>query len=410
MALIVGERGEKREGCKIIKILIPFILLNFLFPTNAYAWGAITHSAICREAGGGELNIMGGVAPDMIALHAVTTGDASRDYAHNCFGDSAEPVFGDVLCGISSDSFAAGWRAHQLADSIVHAKGGYSVTKTLFRDLPGEYGAAINHGSAEFVVDAIVLDEFYGGSVFLYVPDRAKLIHNGAVAFYNSNLGSGRAISRANIIDCETARDLSFNWENCIQTNILLAAMLSKESWFNDVRADFADYRDPYARSLSLVNGCYSERIEPAPCSPTMVDWLVPPAFAYASETVSPDDSEKEYLLFLDIVSKRTREISGGPATPEATRRALQEVAGDSAVSGQQRAWAAAMAEMTNGENTTKEELEKNITGRLSRGRDGSAKGAAGGHRISLLPFLPCSAAVFVTLTAIYWFFKRKRR
>lgn len=398
------------DGRLVLSISISFFVFLFVLPSQALAWGSITHSAICKDAGGSELFIMGGVAPDMIALHAVTTGDGSYDYAHNCYGDTREPVFGNILASISSSDFAAGWRAHQLADSIVHGAGGYSTTKTLFKSLPGQYGNDINHGAVELVVDAIILEGYYGGNVSLYVPDQSELIHEGSIAFFNRGGRVAGAIPRANIIDCAVAGELSFHWENCLQTNIFLASMLSEEPWFSDVREECSDYRIPYDRSVALLNGVSALQEDNYGIVQAFVDTLVPPQIAKAAESTSVNETNSTYYSFLNEVSERAREIGGGKATKESTRQAIDELNNDASVPAEQRAWAETMAEMTSGRNKSRTELEASVTERLGKGRDGSAKGAKGGRKIRLLPYLPCSIAVFLVAVVTVRIIRSRRR
>lgn len=405
-----GEGWGEGAACAVLSFIVSLFSFLFILPPQATAWGSITHSAICRDAGGSEEYVMGGIAPDMIALRSVTTGDSSYDYAHNCYGGSREPVFGNILEGISSADFASGWRAHQLADSIVHGEGGYSTSKTVFRSLPGQYGNDINHGAVELIVDAIILQDYYRGSVALYIPEQSELIHNGAVAFYNSVVGKEGAIPRENIICCRAAQDMAFDWRNCLQTNIFLAAMMADEPWFAQTRDEFSDYRAPYDRSVNLLNGIAACQNENADGISALVDVFFPPHFARAAGSEAAPETTNTYYSFLNEVSTRAREIGGGKATKESTRQAISELSGDASVPADQRAWAETLDEMTNGRNRSAIELEKNISGRLARGRGGSAKGAERGRRISFLPYLPCSGLVFLIGSILVYLLRRKRR
>jgi hypothetical protein len=391
----------------LLVIVVLYVFLVLSAPANA--WGSITHSAICRDAGGSEEYVMGGIAPDMIALRSVTTGDSSYDYAHNCYGGSREPVFGNILAGISSSGFASGWRAHQLADSIVHGEGGYSTSKTVFRSLPGRYGIDINHGAVELIVDAIILQDYYRGNVSLYIPEQAELIHDGAVAFYNRAVGKDGAVPRGNIILCRAAQDMAFNWRNCLQTNIFLAAMLAEEPWFSQTRDEFSDYRAQYDRSVNLLNGIIARQDDNAGVLSALVDAVVPPRVARAAGPETAPETTNTYYSFLNEVSTRAREIGGGKATKESTRQAINELSGDASVPAEQRAWAEALDEMTNGRNRSRTELEKKVSGRLARGRDGSAKGAERGQRTSFLPYLPCSCLIFLIGAILVYLLRRKK-
>ncbi|MFH1737167.1 MAG: hypothetical protein ABH838_04680, partial [Actinomycetota bacterium] len=199
-------------------LVIVALLVILVIPTPAYGWGSLTHVAICRAAGGSEESAMGAHAPDMISLFSVTTRENKFDYAHITYGNENQSVFGDLMLEKSGAGFAAGWRIHQISDGVVHGPAGYSNTKTLFDGLPDKYGKSLNHGTLELVIDAIILQERFGGAAELWLPDRVRLIHETAVSFYNGRLPDGARIPRSSIISCGAAAKMGSAWESWLIT------------------------------------------------------------------------------------------------------------------------------------------------------------------------------------------------
>ncbi len=411
--VIARERRDRGKliGVKCLPVFIISILL--ILPHQALAWGSVTHAAICREAGGSEDFVLGGIAPDMIALHSVTTGDSSFDYTHNYFGEAREPVFGKIMAQVSGQDFSHGWVAHQLADSVVHGPDGYSNTKTVFENIPEKYKPTLSHGAVELIVDAIVLDELYHRSVDLWVPDNAELIHRSTVRFYNSYLSTDLKVPRAHIINCHTAADLAYRWDLCLNTNKYLAELMLEEPWFATVRRRFEDFRPLFARSVALVGSRASVTRPPRKAPASGWDrWaeLLPTAVARAAEgeeggEVGGTGEPAGYYRFLAQLGERAKRNGHGHMTKESVRQAAVELANSKETSEEEKVWSAAMAGLTDKRTTDLRQVSRLIR---EAGRRSSGNGAAGGLKDDVLPYLPCGAALGVVLAALVWMFKKR--
>ena len=393
-----------------ILLVLPVILM---LPHQAYAWGSVTHSAICRAAGGDDDFALGGVAPDMIALHSVTTGDPSYNYAHNYFGDGRDPVFGNLMTRVSDRAFSRGWAAHQLADSVVHGPDGYSNTKTVFDGIPGKYKTELNHGAVELIVDAIVLDEFYERDLSLSVPDQTELIHTTAVSFYNDRMPAGIRITRSNIITCHTAANLAYQWDLCLNTNQYLAELILEEKWFSSVRRQFEDFRPLFSKSVALVGNQTSAA---QPRSTRVISFwdrlaaLLPADVAEAAEPEVTADRNAtgepaEYYRLLLRISQRAQKIGAGRITKESVRQAVVELDRETSLSDQERVWAAALAGMTDKKSADFDKVGQRVR---EAGRRASNKGAASGRGQGALPYLPCAAALAAAVVAAAWLFRKR--
>ncbi len=405
----------------LLVFIIPMLFIILILPYQALAWGSVTHNAICRAAGGGDEFALGGVAPDMIALYSVTTGDASFDYTHNYYGAGREPVFGDLMVEVQDTSFSRGWAAHQLADSVVHGVDGYSNRKQVFRDIPEQYKTTLSHGAVELIVDAIVLDEVFGGQVELSVPERSELIHETTVRFYNEALPAGKRIPRSTIINCHTAANLAFRWDLCLNTNKYLASLLIDEPWFASVRREFADFRPLFSKSVSLVGGRLADATNPASpvavvipvgCNDSVWDGLaalLPVGIVLAADGSSQQGGEgtgepTDYYRYLNRLSIRASQIGQGRIDKESVRKAAAELAAENSLPDEERAWAIAAAGLTDKHTTDLRQVSQSIR---EAGRRSSGKGAAGGLMDDVLPYFPCATALAVLLGALAWLFKR---
>jgi hypothetical protein len=393
--------------------ILSIISITLVFPHQALAWGSITHSAICRAAGGGDEFALGGVAPDMIALHSVTTGDKSFDYAHNYFGGDKSPVFGNTMTRVSNFAFARGWAAHQVEDSVVHGPTGYSNTKPVFPGMPDKYKTSLNHGAVELVVDAIVLDEFYHRSLSLSVPDQSELIHAAAVRFYNDRLPDGARIPRGTILNCHTVANLSYEWDLCMNTSLYLAELMLDENWFPALRRNFNDYRPLFSQSVNLVAGRAAPVIKDNPCAPDFWDQLaalLPAGVAQAaSAEPTPNAADAgepaDYYRMLSRISHRATRIGGGRISKTSVRQAVVELERDRRLSDREQVWAAALAGLTDRNTTTFNQVKLRVA---ETGRRVSRQGAAGGKGRNVLPCIP-GAVLFVLAVAVGWRSWRKK-
>ena len=410
-----AESRERRAKStrKTEFFMTSFLLIVFLFSSPALAWGSITHSAICRAAGEGDDFALGGVAPDMIALHSVTTVDKSYDYAHNLYG--AVPVFGSVMAKQSGSGFAAGWRAHQTADAVVHGRDGYSNTKRLSRILPAGVSTDINHGLVELIVDTIVLSEFYGGHCSLEVPDHELLIHETAVEFFNSGHRGGPAIDRSAIITCHDAAALNQKWNMCLATNICLAELLAGQPWFEAARAEFDDYRPLFAESVNRVRGGYAAASgRPGSGSAEhFATFLFPAGVARAAESDAcpeagqdADPGAAEYYRFLGVLSEEAETAGGGSINGPAVEQALGRIGRDKGFSDEDRIWANTLSAMTGNEAMPDYGTETGAGGGLAASRTG----VKDGRTDAFISYLPCASAAATCAALLIWTIRIKKR
>lgn len=385
-----------------LRILVLILALPLLFPAPAKAWGSITHIAICREVSASPDFMAGGHSPDMIALNSVTTGSDAYDYAHNL--DAAGGSFGYVMSGRGGGAFARGWFAHQLADSVVHGKNGYSETKTVVKGLPQRYTVDLGHGTTELIVDAIVLKEVFNRSLSISLPDKARLIHETAIACYNNAAGR---IPRSNIISCQLAEGLAIEWGAWFNTNLYIADLMIDEPWFDQAEKDYQDYRPLFEYSADLVRdktGAAFGQTEPAGWLDLLVRVLVPAQPVRAAET-SSDDERTAYYSFVMKLSKRAREIGDGKITRESVACAIAETENTAGLSDKEKIWAKTIREMTVKDNRDLSAIEKKVT---VYGKElGPKPGAAGGRTGA--GFLPCLPFVLFSLMGmgLYWFCRK---
>lgn len=382
----------------------------------AYGWGSLTHVAICRAADGGEESAMGAHAPDMISLFSVTTRENKFDYAHINYGNENKSVFGDLMLEKSGAGFAAGWRIHQISDNVVHGPAGYSNTKTLFDGLPEKYGTSLNHGTLELVIDAIILQERFGGAAELWLPDRVRLIHETAVSFYNGRLPDGVRIPRSAIISCEDSAEMGGAWESWLITNIYLAELIGEEPWFPAAGQYLADFRPLFAESVALSKSRASS-VRPrqliALAAPGFfLDVILPATPAFATEEEQAGSTDKDgYYEFVALVSVKARELGQGQITKDSVKQALNQLENERGLSVEERLWAKTLKEMATGDKQSLSDLKKtveNYGSSLDAGRKAaSAEGAAGGRRSGFLPCLPGMILASIVVTGLVRFIRK---
>lgn len=404
MAPLLNGRTRRtgRRAFWLTSLLL--ILTSPLFmPTPAQAWGSITHIAICRKVSASPDFIAGGHSPDMIALNSVATGSGAYDYAHNLNAEGGS--FGYVMTGRGGGSYAQGWLAHQLADSVVHGANGYSETKTIIKGLPQRYTIDLGHGTTELIVDAIVLKEVFNRSLSIFVPDKIRLIHETAVACYNN---AGGRIPRGNIISCQLAEGLAIEWGAWLNTNLYIADLMIDEPWFMQAEKDYQDFRPLFEYSIDLIRdktAATSKQTEPAGWLDLLVGVLVPAQQVRAAET-SPDDERTAYYSFVMKLSKRAREIGGGEITKESVKQAIAETENTAGFSDEEKVWARTIREMTVKDNRDLSAIEKKVT---VYGKElGPKQGAVGGRTGA--GFLPCLSLILLfslMATGLYWFARR---
>lgn len=373
--------------------VIPTILV---FPAPVYAWGSITHVAICRQVSSSAEFQAGGHSPDMIALNNVTTGSDAYDYAHNL--GSRNSAFGVLMDSRGGGDFGRGWLAHQLADSVVHGQSGYSVTKTVLKGLPDRYRADIGHGATELIIDAIVLGDEFDGQMNFYVPDKARLIHETSVDCFNK--GGGR-IPRRDILDCRLVESLTAKWESWLITNLYLVELMRDEPWFAGVKKEYLDYRPLFDKSIALAGG---ESACVAPVSsarrPNILDKLVsvllPASGALAAEEKSGD--KNTYAGFVMKLAERARAIGRGQITKESVRQAIMEMDKAKGLTDQERVWAKAAQEMAVRHNRDFKTIERNVA---AYGKESAPKQGASGGRTGA-EFLPCLPSALLFALIVY--------
>jgi hypothetical protein len=385
-------------------IVLVVLLVLLVIPAPAYAWGSITHVAICRQARSSADFQAGGHYPDIISLNSVTTGSDAYDYAHNLDGPAG--AFGKLMAARGAGDFGDGWLAHQLADSVVHGPGGYSVTKTAFSGLPDRYLTDLGHGATELIIDAIVLGDEFGGQLDFTVPDKARLIHETSVDCYNAAAGR---ISRRDILDCSLTQNLATKWEGWLITNLYLAELMRDEPWFAKVKKEYSDYRPLYARSVALAGGSLA-------CPPTsssqgeqnllsgIVSIMFPTGIAMAAESESGEPSS--YYGFVLKLSDRARNIGRGKITKESVRLALAEMEKEQGLTEQEKVWAKAAQEMTLNHNRDFVAIERNVAayGKESASKQGARGGRTGAR---FLPCLPPAILGALIATGGVWFTRR---
>ena len=413
------ETINNKPGYKgLVFVIIPLLSLLFILSsaTPAYGWGSLTHVAICRAAGGSGESAMGAHAPDMISLFSVTTRENKFDYSHNTYGNKNQSVFGDLMLEKSGASFAAGWRIHQISDSVVHGPAGYSNTKTLFDGLPEKYGTGLNHGTLELVIDAIILKERFGGAAELWLPDRVRLIHETAVSFYNGRLPDGARIPRSSIISCRAAAEMGSAWESWLITNIYLAELIGEEPWFPAAGQYLADFRPLFTESVALSESRASSvkpRQSIARAAPeSFLDVILPAAPAFAAEEEQTGSTDKDgYYRFVALVSAKARELGQGQITKDSVKQALNQLEKERGLSVEEQLWARTLKEMATGDKQSLSDLKKTVEtygSSLDAGREAaSAEGATGGRRSGFLPCLPGMILASTAVTVLVRFMKR---
>lgn len=368
----------------LILFIIPILLVLLAIPIPVYAWGSITHVAICRHVSSSAEYQAGGHSPDIIALNSVTTGSDAYDYAHNLDGPAG--AFGQLMDRRGGGEFGRGWLCHQLADSIVHRSGGYSVTKTVFKGLPDRYRADLDHGATELIVDAIVLEDEFGGQMSFQVPDKSRLIHETSVDCFNS---VGGRIPRRNIISCRIAESLTSKWEGWLITNLYLAELMLDEPWFAGVKNEYLDYRPFFDKSIALAG---SELAYVAPASSRqqpniltgITSMLLPAKTAFAAEDNAGEKTS--YYSFVTKLSERARAIGQGKITKESVRQAISEMENTPGLTDREKVWAKATQEMTVKHNRDFGAIERNVA---AYGKESASKQGASGGRTGA-GFLPC--------------------
>lgn len=419
---VVGWGGV--VACIIVTVTM------FLTPAPVYAWGSITHIAICRQAGGTDDFAMGGQSPDIIALYTTSTGDHSYDYAHNLHAVGNGSSFGQIMYSLSGSEFARGWLAHQRADAVVHGPNGYSNNKTCFSDLPEKYRTDLGHGATELIVDAILLQEYFGGTVAFYVPDQARLIHETAVFAYNDCLRA-RRFPRKSIIGCHLAERLSYQWEGWLGTNLYLTQLMVEEPWFPDLKQDYLDYRPLFSKSVALAQD--GAEMTKVPRQQGWVDHLIsllmPQPIATAKETEKNGDDTAYYSFVLKL-GNHARGLTGGRITKESVRQAIADIDTEQGLTDKEKVWARLMEEMFVQDNKDFASIEKNVEtygreldlGRLPRrdnglrrtatsnlGREsGPKKGAISGR--TGRGFLPCLPTIIIVCLVIAGLVQAVRR
>ncbi len=390
------------------------ILLAFLILGNsgkACAWGPITHAEINRQASGESYSsayVNGGHSPDIIALYNVTTGDCKYDYGHNPYGGNTT-AFGEILRDVVGRTkhperyskedamFAAGWMAHQLADSVAHGSDGYVVTKIPFEGSPESFRCGLAHGVAELLVDAIVLEEFSSGPLQIAACCHAELIHEASVMFYNEHV---RDIDRGSIISCSAVEHLTYMWEGWLETHKYLAQLARSQPWFDQAKAHYADFKAYFDCSVDLVRGSVARA--------SLMDMLLEPLTGDVAYANSEEPPEAGYYRFVLAVSERARELGNGAITSESLSLALREViTGD--LKGQKsdevKVWAKLMQEMYLKDNKNWDDVVKNTEQYAQkidkqsrktdeRGSKGPYGGSEGTEMYWLLPIGAMSVAV----------------
>ncbi|MFA5866936.1 MAG: hypothetical protein WC891_03110 [Actinomycetota bacterium] len=340
----------------------------------------------------------------MIALNSVTTGSDAYDYAHNLNGPVG--AFGQLMASREGGDFGRGWLAHQLADSVVHGSGGYSVTKTVFSGLPDRYRADLGHGATELIVDAIVLGEEFGGQTDFYNPDKSRLIHETSVDCFNS---AGGRIPRRAIISCRLAETLTAKWEGWLITNLYLAELMRDEPWFDGVKNEYLDYRPLFDRSVALAggelaSGALSSSRQLANILDRFSSLFLPAATALAADDNSGDRGS--YFSFIMKLSERARLIGRGKITKESVRLAVSEMGKANELNDQERVWAKAAQEMAVNHNRDFQTIERNV---VAYGKESaSKKGASGGQTgAAFLPYLPPAILLALILSGGVWLSKK---
>lgn len=338
-----------------IVYVIAALLMMCSQPVPVLAWGSITHAEINRQAAGGTCSAAfetGAHAPDMVALHHVTTGNADLDYAHNP-DNEGDPFFGHLLSQVfettkhperysnADRSFASGWTGHQLADEIAHGAGGYIDHKGIFDGAPNEFRSSLRHGMTELLVDAIVLNAYHHGVSGLAMHINPELIHEAAVLSYNT---SREDLPRSSIITCGRAQSLAYAWEEWLYTNELMAETAASQPWFKGALDYYQDYTTFFDQSVAKVrNGTDGN---------TWYGTLFAPLGGTAYATEEP--AETGYFTFVQEVTKRAREIGGKKFDKRAFDQALKETAKRDLAKGnkQSKVWAKLMEEMFLSGNT----------------------------------------------------------
>ncbi len=382
---------------KCLLLIIPVLLIH---PIPAKAWGSITHVAICRHVSSSAEYQAGGHSPDMIALNSVTTGSDAYDYAHNLDGPAG--AFGRLMDKRGGGGFGRGWLCHQLADSVVHGSGGYSVIKTVFKGLPDRYRADLGHGATELIIDAIVLGDEFGGQVSFDVLDKSRLIHETAVDCFNSPNGG---IPRRNIIGCRFAESLTAKWEGWLVTNLYLVELMRDEPWFAGVRKNYLDYRPLFNRSIALAGGDIASAAprpnrRPRKILDRITSILLPAESALAIGDNSGDKSA--YYSFVMKLSEKARTLGRGKITKESVRLAILEMDKENELTDRERVWSKAVQEMAVKHNSDFQTIERNVVayGKESASKKGASRGRTGA---GFLPYLPPAILLALIVSGGAW-------
>lgn len=390
------------KGAACVFVLIIPILLVISHP--AYGWGSITHVAICRHVSSSTEFQAGGHSPDIISLNSVMTGSDAYDYAHKLNGPAGS--FGRLMNSRGGGDFGRGWLLHQLADSVVHEPGGYSVTKTSFSGLPDRYRGDLGHGATELIIDAIVLGDEFGGQMSFSVPEKARLIHETSVDCFNA---AGGRIPRRHIISCRLAESLTAKWEGWLITNLYLAELMRDEPWFAGVKNEYLDYRPFFDKSIALAG---SELAYVAPASSRqqpniltgITSILLPAKTAFAAEDNAGDKTS--YYSFVSKLSERARAIGQGKITKESVRQAISEMENAPGLTDREKVWAKAMQEMTVKHNRDFGAIERNVAayGKGSASKQGALSGRTGA---GFLPCLPPAILCALIVSGGVWLGRR---
>lgn len=210
---------------------------------TALAWGSLTHAYITEQAskvspGIPKTAISASVMPDMVAFYSTRKGLAKQDgliyeYAHEsqppAFG--GEPVFGNILVSIAKSKFpqytglAAGWKCHQLADTIAHDRNkGFVKSIDIFPSLE-----LLDHGFAELAVDANVFDlepQLLKRDSALWSP---ALVHEASLYCTNDGF-SEFPYPNQRMLNCPSAKSLNNDWQKCLRVHRLFLEYLKSES------------------------------------------------------------------------------------------------------------------------------------------------------------------------------------
>jgi hypothetical protein len=276
------------------------------------------------------------------------------------------------------------------------------------------------------MVDAIVLKEVYGGACAISIPPFDAAIHEAAVRFYNNGCRGSISIPREAIIGCRTARILTANWNVCLSANLELAAMIARESWFDSVTAEFADFRPLYSISVDkVVNGGNEtyEQTRNTPVSPSFcLDLMMPADVAYAADSQErAPDEPAGYYSFLSELGRRAQ-TGGGGITEASIKTALAAMASDSDGSTAERGWAITLSAMTSGKNKDAAELTASVEAALNDADPVVADKRSDPREISpttgvpdgltgeFSDYLPCAAAASASFAAALWFWRRNGR